>query len=151
MEIITKYRANDGSEWDSEVKAAKRELLIAEVNAVMSLLPPVPTEPNWKGYIRHDKQTIRTVRQGLFFIDNREGILKWWYDQQKTDHGKTDKDFLECHPSWQCRMLDGSHRPLERAYGRLCCIDEYGREWNQPYFARNPPPDAREYTPTDVK
>jgi hypothetical protein len=83
------------------------------------------------------------VREQLFAIANQDGVLKWWIDDQKKK-GQTDAELIACHPSWFCRMLDGGHAPLDRAYNRLCCIDEQNREWNQPYFAMNPPADARE-------
>ena len=30
------------------------------------------------------------------------------------------------------------HKPLEKAWYRISCIDKYYREWDQPYFAANP-------------
>lgn len=36
--------------------------------------------------------------------------------------------------------------PWSKAYYRAMCIDAQGREWGQPYFANNPPADAKEIT-----
>lgn len=142
MQAITKYKANDGSEWDEPEKAVRRDHLIADVDDVMVSLNPCPDDTNFAnghGYVQQDAEQIAKVKANLFTIANQDGILKWWIDDQKARHGKTD-DFLinDTHASWYCRMLDGSHRPLERAYSRLCNIDDECREWGQQYFANNP-------------
>lgn len=133
MKTITKWQANDGSEWDSPECATKRDTLIAEVAAVMDPMGQRVTDHG--GHKQHTGSVVETVRDGLYAIANRDGILKWWINDQKSKFSKTDADLIRCHPSWFCRMLDGGHAPLERAYGRLCCIDKMYREWDQPYFA----------------
>ena len=139
MEQITKWKANDGSEWDSQEKCIARGRMIEDVDRAMAVLKPHPTDLNWEGYVQHDQKTLLECKRALFKISNQEGVLKWWIDKQKVEHGKTEKDLIEsCHPSHFCRMLDGGNRPLDRGYSRLCCIDENLREWNQPFFALNP-------------
>lgn len=79
------------------------------------------------------------VKSELFRIADQDGVLKRWIDSQRKDHGKTDEDLIRnTHCSWFSRMLDGSHRPLDKGYYRLQCIDAENREWNQPFFAANP-------------
>jgi hypothetical protein len=135
MRTITKYQANDGSEWVKQDDCIKREQMIRDVDGAMSCLRDHPTERGWEGYILHDKEALVQCKAMLFKISNTEGILKWWIDGQKADHGKVDSDFLETHPSWFCRMLDGGHSPLSSAYNRLQCIDDELREWNRPFYA----------------
>lgn len=140
MKAITKYQAIDGSEWNSPEKAEARDRLVDSVNKIMAMLKPTPEKLNWDGYVQQNAATIAGVKERLYSLANVEGVLKWWIDSQKQGHGKTDYDLIHlCHPSWFCRMLDGDHGPLDRAYHRLCCIDVSGREWNQPFCANNPP------------
>ena len=113
----------------------------AEQNAVgyaMALLKPTPLKSNWSGYLQQNHDAVLNCKRGLFLIANTKGILASWIADQIT-HGKTVEQLIsETHPSWFGRMLDGGHRPLERAYGRLCCIDDLSREWNQPYYVAHP-------------
>lgn len=37
---------------------------------------------------------------------------------------------------------DDARQPVMTALGRLFCIDDQDREWEQPYFASHPPADA---------
>lgn len=146
MQIITKYKAKDGSEWDSELAATTREQLIDEVDKAMQPLGSTPREVsgeiNTEGYVQQTKEVVLACKASLFDIANRPEILKTWIDRQKNENGKTDKSLIgEVHPSWFGRMLDGDCAPLGDAYQRLCCIDEQYREWNQGYFAKNPPKD----------
>jgi len=139
MQVVTRYKANDGSEWQSEDDCKSRDSMIAEVALAMSTLKATPTDCNWKGYVQQDANTVKRCKETLFAIANREGVLKWWIDRQKQEHGKTDADLIcNTHASWFGRMLDGGHDPLGRAYSRLCAIDADSREWNQPYYAMNP-------------
>lgn len=141
MKKITKYQANDGSEWKTKEDAEKRDILIVEVEAAMSPLQPNPGTiefANGHGFVRQDVVAVANVRKNLYAIARRDGVLKWWIDQQKAQHGQTDEGLMAVHPSWFSRMLDGAHRPLDRAYSRLCCIDDQYREWGQPYFASHP-------------
>jgi hypothetical protein len=113
--------------------------MITEVNRAMSLLKETPKECNWKGYVQQNATAVIRCKEMLFAIANQEGVLKWWIDRQKQDHGRSDFDLIHTtHASWFGRMLDGGHDPLGRAYSRLCSIDDQNREWNQPYFALNP-------------
>jgi hypothetical protein len=139
MEKVIRYKANDGSEWDSAGPCEARDEMIREVDAAMKLLKPTPNDCNWKGYVQQSEAAVTQCKELLYAIANREGVLKWWIDGQKREHGKTDSDFIyRVHASWFGRMLDGGHEPLGSAYGRLCSIDDKFREWNQPYYASHP-------------
>ena len=139
MEKVIRYKANDGSEWDSAGPCEARDEMIREVDDAMKLLKPTPDECNWKGYVQQCRFSVARCKADLYEVAKQEGVLKWWIDSQKNDHGKNDVQLInEVHPSWFGRMLDGGHAPLSDAYHRLCCIDSEFREWNQPYFANNP-------------
>lgn len=113
--------------------------MISEVNAALSALKATPRESNWKGYAQQDASAVKRCKEMLFAIANREGILKWWIDRQKQEHGKADEDLIgNTHASWFVRRLDCKHDPLRIAYLRLCAIDADNREWEQPYYAINP-------------
>jgi hypothetical protein len=138
MQVVTRYVANDGSEWQDAESCTARDLLLAEVACAMVGLKDTPKECNWNGYVQQDPKVVRQCKWSLFQIANRDGMLKRWIDHQKTMHGMTDEKFLtEVHPSWFVRMSDGCG-PLEKAYSRLCNIDSEFREWNQPHYAMNP-------------
>lgn len=60
---------------------------------------------------------------------------------RETGHGVFQHPAADIHPfSVAGRVLDSG--PLSRAWWRFMCIDEQWREWEQPYFARNPNPEA---------
>lgn len=139
---ITKWKAADGSEWSSQEKADERELLILAVQIAMKPLGDRPNLPNCGfdnggGYVQHDPASVVRARLDLYEI--AKGPLGWWIKEQKEKHGQTDYSLaVEVHVSWHQRMLDGGCDPLERAYGRICCIDDKYREWGQPFFGMNP-------------
>jgi hypothetical protein len=144
MKKVTRYEAKDGSEWKTAEEAGFRDGLVGLCDVALSELKPTPKDCNWEGYVQQDADALFRTREKLFVIANQDGVLKWWIDSQKSDHGKTDYQLThETHPSWFGRMLDGEHGPLDRAYWRMCCIDGQGREWNQPYFAKNTPENAK--------
>ena len=141
MESITKYRAEDGSEWSTPEQAIEREKAIAEVRAAMTPLGEHPGSTaftNGDGFIQHDKANVLKARFALYDLA-KAGPLKSWIEDQKTIFGKTDYQMaVEVHPSWFQRMLDGGCDPLYRAYCRILCIDDQCREWGQPYYAEHP-------------
>lgn len=138
MEIVTRFKANDGSEWNTETECRAQDAMIVEVAAALAQLKPTPTDCNWDGYVQQNSAAVTRCKEMLYKIANRDGVLKWWLDSQKKNHNKTDADLIRCHPSYFGRMLDGGHAPLSKAYIRLCCIDDAQREWNQPFYAINP-------------
>ena len=141
MKQVLIYQASDGARFDSPDECRKYETLLADVQAAMSALAPKPDTcefVNGGGFVQHDQASVFRARLALHELA-KAGPLKEWIADQKIIHGKTDYQLaVECHPSWQMRMLDGACRPLERAYGRLACIDEQFREWGQQYFVAHP-------------
>lgn len=141
MKAVTRYEANDGSLHVQPDDALARDRIIAQVDSLMAALEPIPTDDgcrfaNGHGWVQQRPEVVATVKRGL--IDLGEPWLGWWYEKQRTEHGKTLDDLLNAHASWFGRMLDGSCPPLEYAWHRMCAIADDGREFGQPFYANNP-------------
>ena len=132
MKTITKYQANDGSEWTTEEAAMKRDALIVEVDqAIRPFGPRIVDEgckfANGHGYVQHSRQSYAETRAALTTILLREfGPMP----------SGESPDAL--HVSWLARFAGECAEPLHNAFYRLYCTDEEFREWGQPYYALNP-------------
>ncbi len=116
MTPITKYQANDGSVWSTELDAVRRDSDILLVAAIIKPLKPQPSS-SFDGYIQQDRETVLKVKGELMKI----------------------KDPSEVHPmSYAGRAIDDIGGPLSLAWYRIMCTDEKYREWEQPYYAMNP-------------
>ncbi len=137
--LIQKWQAIDGSEWITADEAVARETLLHSVAVALASLGERDKRlENNEGYIQHSEYAVRAAKLAVHEIA-KAGALKWWFDEQREKHGKSDEDLaLRVHVSWQMRMLDGDCEPLNRAYFRLSTIDDQFREWQQPYYANNP-------------
>ncbi len=131
MKAITKYKAIDGAEFDTEEKCIEREGLIDKINTIMSMLPSLPKDDGFKfvngnGYIQHDKKLLFKVRIKLLNL-MKPYIRHGWIDD-------TIKEKL--NPSWVGRLLsDCNIIPLYDAWFRFMCIDKKHREWGQLFYA----------------
>lgn len=135
MQAIQKFRADDGAEFRSEAECVAHEALCAEIDEVVSLLPPRPKDDgcnfaNGDGYIQHDPMKFGRVREALLRIANRLYPHKW-FDQALAKPN-------EVHSSYPARLIDETSRPLATAWYRVSCTDNKFREWGQPYYANNP-------------
>jgi len=132
METITKYKAVDGVEFYTHKECEDYELLIEEVDNIMSVLPsPIETCDffNGSGYIQHDKDTFESVRLKFLQLCQKHIDHNWL---QQTIEGN-------CHPSWVGRLLDDYNiKPLYKSWNRLSRIDKLYREWGQQYFVEHP-------------
>ena len=143
MKQIVRYEADDGSVWTTEGDARQRDILIALCSAAVSCLKPHPESSGGMTFVQQDAAVVASVRESLFEIANRPGVLQATIASAASRLGKTFREMArDVDPSWFGRMLDGAHEPLAHAYLRLMCIDANNREWEQPYFARNPNPLA---------
>ena len=133
MEVIIKYKSIDGREFASETDCIKHELIIKEVDEIMSVLPHRPDSidfTNGDGYIQHDKDKLKKVKINLLTFAKKHINHEWI---QKTI------DDENSHPSFVARLFeDYSVLPLQKAWDRFYCVDSEFREWGQPYFAINP-------------
>ena len=135
MQSITKFKAIDGKEFDSENECLDYENLINNVSSIMNELFPLPNNDNCSflngnGFIQHDKQILRKVKINL--LEEITKHIKHEWIQQTIDDENV-------HPSFVGRLIgDVGITPLIKAWDRFMCIDKVGREWGQPYFASNP-------------
>lgn len=136
MKKITKYVADDGSEFNSLDECEKYELHCKHVSDVMKGLGETPELPgcgfsNGDGYLQHEEKTFMDVRTKLLEIAKQFTDHKWI--QQTIDKG------LDAHPSYAGRIIDEcTTSPLRRAWYRIMCVDTKFREWGQPYYANYP-------------
>lgn len=137
MKPVTRYQSEDGSVWDSEPDALRRDDLcraVADAMAPLGEAVPIPSDR----YREHTPETVRLARVGLVGITRR--LLPTWCGEQARLRGSRTDDIP---PSWLCRACeDSGNSPLARAWVRLMCIDGSCREWQQPYYAEHPPADA---------
>ena len=137
MQQITKFKADDGAEFNTEPACVEYEALCAEVAEVMGTLPAKPDDDgcnfsNGHGYLRHDKATLLRARVSILKIAQRFASSPPWFQQTIDDPDGR-------HPSWAGRLIDECcPRPVGAAWYRFMCIDKQGREWGQPYYANNP-------------
>lgn len=131
MKSITKFQSDDGSEWTTPEQALARDRLCREVNEAMALLPPRPVDrtlDRGERFLQHNRDVVLRAKQAI--VD-----LAW----RETGHEVFKHPAADIHPfSVAGRVLDDSGSPLNRAWWRFMCIDDQWREWEQPYFARNP-------------
>ena len=134
MEAITKFQANDGTEFYHSENCIKYELLIENVKTIMSKLKPIPDScdfSNGSGYVQHEKEQLKTAKIALLEI-SKEYIDHKWIQQSIDDDS--------VHLSYAGRLISeySDLRPVYKAWNRLMCVDSQFREWGQPYFATHP-------------
>ncbi len=129
MKKITKYQANDGSEWHSGAEAMERDKLIARVLVAMAPLGDTPQcVMEQKGYIQHDVAVVNNAKEAILQICRDQGMAENF--EVFNHHGS------EVHPrSIVGRILNDLGGPLDEAWSRFARIDAQGREHDQPYFA----------------
>jgi len=160
-EAVTMYRADDGCIFKTESEAVRRDRIIQEVKKAMEPIGELPPDPgcefaNGSGYYKHSLRDLEKVKRNLLHVFESNGFADHWTGLQNATCEKWQVD-----PWAFGRRLDGSCPPLEEAYGRLCCIDDYGREFGQPYFTKHPdraslferqrPLNALQSVPVEVK
>ncbi len=129
MKTITKYQANDGSEWSNPEDAEKRDALCVKVDAAMQPLGTVPKDvSDGNGWLQHDLETVNRAKDAIMEICQSEGFAESFAAFKNKGR--------DCHPlSVIGRVLDDFGGPLNRAWNRFCRIDLQGREHQQPFFA----------------
>lgn len=134
METITKFKAIDGKTFNSQSECLDYENLINTINNIMKKLPALPNDSidftNGDGFIQHDKNILRSVQVNLLEVIKK--YIKHNWVQQTIDDENV-------HPSYVGRLIDDyGLNPLNDAWYRFMCIDKFGREWGQPFYANNP-------------
>lgn len=135
MKQVTKYIANDGTQFDDFASAMERDSLITQVAEIMAPLPERPegdgcSFSNGGGYLQHDKETALQVRKQLLKLIATQVNHKWI--QQTIDNVDTD-------PSFVGRLVgETGFKALWQAWARFECMDKDWREYGQLYYVRNP-------------
>lgn len=133
MREITKYKAEDDSEFTSKESCLDHEVNCDVAASTMRHLDKNPSDSafsNGSGYIQHDPSKVITVRN--LFLE---------FSKRYTDHNWIQQtiDGEDIHISYADRIL-GEVLPasIYRHWSRFSCIDDLGREWGQPFYANNP-------------
>lgn len=123
----TKFVSTDGSEWDTEEAAIKRDNLVERVNQIMQPLGPIhPDVEDAKGWVQHDLEVVNTAKDE--FLDLCRELK---YNEDFPAFNSRDS-----HPlSTIGRIISDLGGPLDTTWTRFCCIDVQGREHQKPYFA----------------
>lgn len=125
MEEIRKYKAVDGSVFNTKEECLKYEILIERVFAIMRPLGARPDDTNFTnggGYIQHDSRVVSIAKEqliqlGIEALGIRGDITFYLLGRYCDDSGS---------------------RCLYSAWNRLNCCDKNNREWGQGYYAINP-------------
>lgn len=129
MIAVTKYKAEDGTEFGDPKKCADYEASCMRIADIMSQLHPKPDTcdfSNGSGFIQHNPEAVRAVTIALCQEAQRFTDHKWL--QETIDNP-------EVHPSWVGRLIgEYDHSAINSAWYRISCIDKQGREWGQPYY-----------------
>lgn len=136
MKLITKYQAEDGTEFDNEEDCLQYESIIRIAKSIEVNLPERPVNDgcsfsNGEGYLQHDTEKLWQAKVQIL------NTFKDYSDHHWIEESLADRSV---HPSYVSRIL-GERRelkPLNDIWRRFCNIDEDGREWGQGYFAANP-------------
>ena len=127
MKTVSKFVANDGTEFDSKEKCLKYENLINQLKDIFNQLPEKPNTTgfsNGDGYIQHDKKIFnRAVKQFYkLACEYHEGLNKYEYNT---------------YGFW--RFLDDSNS-IFYSYGQRFMNTDMNtyREYGQGYFKAHP-------------
>ena len=125
----TKFVSTDGSEWDTEEAAIKRDNLVERINQIMQPLGSIhPDVEAVKGWVQHDLEVVNTAKDKILDLCRE---LKY-----NEDFPAFNNKGRDCHPlSIIGRVISDWGGPLDTAWRRFCCIDVQGREHEQPYYA----------------
>lgn len=138
----TVYIATDGTRWDIEADARKRDALDAEVKAIEATLPSPPRSSYER--IAVDPDAFRAAKMAVVGLCRRE--CPTW--------DIFNNNPMEIHPfSFAGRLLDEVGGPLRRVWHLFMCHRD-GWMYEQPYFALNPdkwepPPHKAAVDPDD--
>jgi len=132
MKILTKYQAFDGCLFDSEKQCVERDNLVGSLARIARNLAAVPDGcdfANGSGYIQQSQAAVERYKLALLTLIEVEIKHEWIEETRKG----------RAHVSYVARLLDDAGPDcLSVAWNRLMRIDQYNREWGQPFYAINP-------------
>jgi len=128
---IERYQADDGTVFSSMEQAEGHDALCAAITMVMASLLPTPKGDfgnDCRGYLQQNPTTVTAVKVRLCELAAAVGVD--WFQEHL-------HEAADIHPmSYGGRVMsECGPKPLSYAWNRLSRIDEWGREWEQPFFA----------------
>lgn len=137
MKIAIKYKAKDGTEFNSFKKYRMHEKLTRRICKIFSSLKKRPDNAEFmygKYFIQQDIDIVNNVRIMLLAeiqstVDH-SGFIVEVKDVQSMDSNSI---------TWLINHLN--NKIIYSAWDRIMCIDKTGREWGQYCYVKNPPTD----------
>ena len=127
MKKITIYECNDGTRFDSEKQALEYNVLLSKCNSINDIIG-CKVELEYDQYVQRNAETVK--KQWKVFCNIVAEYIPD-YVQIAKECGNGTR-----HRSHICRVIDDYNtKCLYSLYYRFVCIDEQGREYQQPYFA----------------
>jgi hypothetical protein len=130
MRVVTRYQANDGTDFASQQACEEYDRLCTEILQISDLVPPVG-EIHDGEWVQLNPSNVLAMQRGLVEVferlkPNLKGPHTEWARNAAVPAGNTlvGRYIDDCGPA-----------PLRHAWGRLCCIDRRFRQWSQPYYA----------------
>lgn len=130
---VVVYEASDGTRFDCRKDAEAWESLCLGIVVATRPLGDRPSSPAFRGgfgCVVHAVATVGEVRDAL--MPFTVAAFPRWFAANR--HPETFTQVSTEAMAW----LTQQHALLGPAWYRLVCIDATGREWGQPYFAKNP-------------
>lgn len=124
MRTVTKYQANDGSEWDTVEQCEDHERLLERIEAINAILSDHPVDGNDDVGVQHDPMKV-----ALFVTQLKELAAEECPQYAKEIILATSGNSIGG------RILNDGNSPAWRLWYRWMCIDRNGREFGQPYYA----------------
>ena len=131
MRAITKYVANDGSEWNSPEKAVERDAMIERCRLAMEPLGDTPDGLKDWSYMQHDRIAYVSAKSGIIAILREMPALDFLANL-------SDEEISTHAGGGVAYTVSSDDTPVAKAWNRLGRISMTTfREYNQPYFAIN--------------
>ena len=129
MQIIKKYKAEDGKEFSTDTECYIYEKKLDAIKAIEKTLPVRPSSFSGSdGFLLHDKDLLITAMKDTILLCNIPEELK---TEALKDPFRFRRSVGRC-------LKDGND-PCRRLWYRFMCIDDYYREWGATIFcALNP-------------
>lgn len=135
------FVAVDGKEFFTEAETLKHEKRLDKLAAIDDAMKPLgelPKDPgcrfaNGHGYIQRDLAIVAACCDRLLRL-----FGETYPSEQEHVLDCLRNGPFRCRHGIIGRIIDDSDPDFWRAWSRLGCIDDRGREWGQAYYALNP-------------
>jgi hypothetical protein len=133
MKTKIKYIAKDETEFNTESEVIEHEYLLDQIilieNTYLNGSQNQKVKDN-QGYYQHSKTNLSKGWEEV--IKSSRPLFKGLDNLYNTPTENI-------HPlGFGGRVISDCGGPLNKIWWRFSCIDDKGREWQQPYFALNP-------------